>query len=139
MQVIDLPLTHSLRRSFAVLSLGGMGLVLLSPVQWPWRLVWLCCWLLAGVVLWRQYSGTRPARLLLGHNGRLSWMLVDGREIQVARCELGTVRPWLVSARLVGIEGQTSNLFVPGGTLHADAHWALRRALIAFRESDSRR
>ncbi len=137
MQAIDLPLTHSLRAAFVVLGLIGAGLVLLSPVQWPWRLAWLSCWLVSNTILWRHYVRSRPTRLLLSQNRGLSCLLADGREMQVARCELGVVRPWLVSARLVGIEGHKSDLFVPRGMLQADAHWAMRRALIEFRKPDS--
>jgi len=137
MQAIDLPLARSLRTTVAALFLSGAGLVLLSAIQWLWQLAWLVCWLVGGIVIWRHYLRARPTRLLLSSDGGLSYLSAAGEQIRVTRCQYGVVRPWLVSVRLVGFEGQTGDLFVPGGSLHPEVHWAMRRALIAFRPPDS--
>jgi hypothetical protein len=137
MRAIDLPLTRCMRFAAAGILLLGSGLVLFSRIQLPWRLACVGIILAGGQLLLQHYRRWRPVTLLVQSDGALCCVLADGRQIPVAHCQLGVVRPWLLSARLIGQRAECLELFVPGCALSRSVHWELRRALIGFRPAVS--
>jgi hypothetical protein len=133
MYSIHLPLNGCLRLAAWGIILASMALVLVGHAAWPWRVAGAALVLGTGVLLWRRYQKRRPVTLRACALGGLSCTLADGREVRIAQSQLGVVRPWLVSARLRTAGGERLDLFVPGRSLGGDAHWQLRRALLAFR------
>ena len=137
MRAIDLPRSRCMRLAASGLLLLGSTLILFSRAQWCWRLACTVV-LLAGVqLLLQRYRRWCPVGLLVQPDGDLRCVLSDGRQIRVAHCQLGVVRPWLASARLIGEGAERIELFVPGCAVPRSVHWELRRALIGFRPGRS--
>ena len=133
MHSIDLPLALCMRL-LAVSVIGVPAcLVGLSSIAVGWRLSVLLVMLATGILLWRRYRHLRPAVLHVGSDHRLSCTLASGKRVEVEQVLPGIVAPGLVMATLVGRGGETMPLVVPGRTLRIDAHWRLRRALLAWR------
>ncbi|MCP5434381.1 MAG: hypothetical protein H6957_02840 [Chromatiaceae bacterium] len=138
MSTIELPLTRRMRFYAHALVMTATGLVLACPVAWSWRLVCAACVASIGLALWRRYLHRRPVSLQIDQDGGLRCRLANAQTWAVAGVRPGAIRPWLVSARLVGGPGQHCELFVPGTCLPESLHRQLRRALIGFRlESDA--
>ncbi len=133
MLTIELPLTRATWAAAVGLSLLGSGLVLLSRATLPWRLIWVVLLLTVAALGVQRFRRRRPVSLLVRPDGQLDCVLRDGRRVAITQCELGVVRPWLVSARLTAHGTGRLDLFVPGVVLSQTAHWELRRALIGFR------
>ena len=133
MYSIHLPLTRGLRRAGPALIFVLGGLVLLCPIAWPWRLggaLTICGY---GLWLWRHYLRRRPVRLDAAADGSVHGVLADGSGIELADIRQGIVRPWLISARLLGTAGERCDLLVPRAALSVEGHWRLRRLLLGFR------
>ena len=133
MLAIELPLTRATWVVAVGLSLLGSGLVLLSRATLPWRLIWVVLLLTVAALVVQRFRRRCPVSLLVRPDGQLACVLRDGRRVAITQCELGVVRPWLVSARLTAHGAGRLDLFVPGVVLSQTAHWELRRALIGFR------
>ncbi len=133
MHSIDLPLTLCMR--LLAVSIVGVPacLVGLSSIAVGWRLSVLLVILVNGVLLWRRYRYLRPAVLHVASDNRLICTLASGRQVEVERVLPGIIAPGLVMATLVGQDGESMPLVVPGRSMQTDAHWRLRRALLAWR------
>jgi hypothetical protein len=139
LSVIDLPqrrwewllaLSLTLVLSIAVAS---------SPVDPSWRVVLAAATLLLGVLSYRRYRHRRPLAVETTSTGSLVFRLADSRRAIVSTIRIGIVSPLLLTARCRFTDGTSGDLFVPGGTLSRDEHWALRRAVIAFADTHARR
>ncbi len=135
MLAIDLPRSRCTRLAASGVLLLGSTLVLVSQAQWSWRLACTVILFAGGQLLLRRYRRRRPVALLVQPDGDLCCVLPDGRRIRIAHCQLGVVRPWLASARLIGEGAECIELFVPGCAVPRRVHWELRRALLGFRPS----
>lgn len=133
MSMIELPLTRRMRIYAHLLVLIATGLVLACPIAWSWRLGCAACVASGGLALWRRFLHRRPVSLQIDQDGGLRCQLANAQTWTVAGVRPGAIRPWLVSAGLVGGAGQRCDLFVPGTCLPDSLHRQLRRALIAFR------
>ena len=133
MHSIDLPLTRCMRLLAVAIVAAPVILVGVSPIVIVWRLPALLVMLLMGILLWRRYRQSRPATLHVGTDKGLSCTLASGMRVEVGQVLPGIVAPRLVMATLLGRNGEVMSLVVPGRSLHADAHWHLRRALLAWR------
>ncbi len=133
MRAIALPLNRATWAAAVGLPLLGSGLVLLSRAALPWRLIWVLLLLTVAALVVQRFRRRRPVNLLVRPDGRLDCVLADGRRVAITQCELGLVRPWLVTARLTAHGVGQLDLFVPAAVLSKTAHWELRRALIDFR------
>ena len=133
MHDIPLPLTHCMRLVAAAIVTAPVVVVGVSPIAVIWRLSAMLLILLTGAYLWRRYRRWRPTVLHVGPENRLSCTLASGRRIGVDQVLPGFVAPGMVLAMLVGPHREAMSLVVPGRSLHADAHWRLRRALLAWR------
>ena len=135
MQSIPLPLTRCMRLLAAAIVAVPVILVGVSPILFVWRVLALLVILLTGVLLWRRYRQWRPMMLHVGTDNRLSCMLATGARVEVEQVLPGIVAPGLVMATLIGSDGEVMSLVVPRRSLRTDAHWHLRRALLAWRRA----
>lgn len=135
MHTIALPLTRCMRLLAVAIVAAPVILVGVSPILATWRLLALLVILLAAALSWRRYRQWRPAMLHVGTDKRLSCTLASGARVEVEQVLPGIVAPGLVMATLLGSDGEVMSLVVPGGSLHGDAHWRLRRALLAWRRA----
>ncbi|MDJ0739011.1 MAG: hypothetical protein QNJ91_04800 [Gammaproteobacteria bacterium] len=132
MQPFELPLTACLRWPAWVLIVTCAGLTLLLGIDLPWRLAAAGVTTATGVAAWRRYRRRRPERIVVGDRDRWTCRLGDQRDVTVADLRLGSVTPTLVSATLIAADGMRVPLFVPGCAIAPEAHWRLRRALLAW-------
>jgi hypothetical protein len=133
MSKIDLPINRPVRFGGPVVVICCACLVLCCPLAWPWRLLLAVSVTLHGAWLWQRFLYRRPLRLYFDRTDCLRCDLADGRQITVTQMHCGIIRPFLVSARLRDEAGEQLDLFVPGPQLSIEAHWRLRRGLIAWR------
>lgn len=138
MQSITLRMSNIVRHAGPAVVMAATGVVLLCPVQWPWRLASAGLVLGSGAILWKRYLSQRPRRLSLDAKGGLEAGFADGRLRQVVAIEPGIVRPWLISARLHHADGSRSELLVSARCIAEEEHWRLRRWLVGFRPRDTR-
>ena len=133
MSTIELPLTRRMHRYAHLLLLTAAGMVLACPIAWVWRFGCAACVAVSWLVLWRRFRRQRPVSLQIHRNGGLSCRLASAQTWTVTGIRPGVIRPWLVSARLLGGPGQRCELFVLGTCVSDAQHRELRRALIGFR------
>ena len=137
MHNIDLPLTRCMRLlAVAIIGIPAC-LVGLSSIVLGWRLALLLAILTSGLFLWRRYRYLRPAVLRVESDHRLSCSLASGERVEVAQVMPGIIVPGVVMATLIGRGGEAMPLIVPGRSLCTDAHWLLRRALLAWRSTEN--
>jgi hypothetical protein len=137
MSIIPIPLGRSMRLGGPAFVLGVGALVLSCQFYWAWRLVAVSAVLAIGTLLWIRYLRRRPISMSIKPDGRIGCERADGCTFEVVRVLPGVVRPWLLSSRLLGGEGEVCDLFVPGRSLPESAHWQLRCALTRFRAAKS--
>jgi hypothetical protein len=133
MHEIPLPLTRGMRSLAAAVVAGPAVLIATSTIVDAWRLPGSLLVLFTGLLLWRRYRRWRPVVLRVGPDRRLNCTLSEGDCVEVDQVLRGVVAPGLIMATLIGKGGEAMPLLVPGRSLNADAHWLLRRALLAWR------
>ncbi|MCP5306512.1 MAG: hypothetical protein H6953_13800 [Chromatiaceae bacterium] len=138
MTVVKLPLTRCMQVSALALVVAGMMLALWTPIEWAWRLPLALAVGGLGTWSWRRHLRRRPQAIVFGRLRGLRCQTADRHEIRIAHCQIGIVNPWLISARLDDDTGDHFDLFVPGASLPAAEHRAVRRALLSFRPSSLR-
>lgn len=132
---IEIPLCRYLRRlvNFGIPLLGL--LVLLSPVELAYRIVLAGALLVWPQIFWRHYLDRRPISVQSNPEGDIECLLADGEHLPVARLRIGAIGPRLIAARLWAEEGAGVDLLVSSAAVSDDAHWRLRRMLLAWHQA----
>jgi hypothetical protein len=111
----------------------GCLLLLASPIAYPWRISLVTLVLIAGLFTWQRYLASRPLRLRMSSDGRLSCVRTDGQEVDIERVLVGVAHPRLLSARLTLVDDRQCHLWVPGRAMQPESHRRLRAQLLHFR------
>ena len=133
MESIPLPANRAVQAAGPAVVAVAVLLVLASPVIWPLRLSLAVLILGWGGGLWLRYLARRPQGLRVTADGRAWCTDAAGRDHEILALDRGLVRPWLVSVRLHCADGRRRDLLVSARCIDGQAHWRLRRLLLAFR------
>lgn len=132
-QIIPTPLSAWERLGGPMLVISASGLVSSGPFSLAPALAMgllICC---VGGALWWRYLQQRPTEIHLTGQGSILCRRSDGAVFETRDVLTGVINPGIVTARLTSDTGKKLDLIVLRSTTGAQAHWALRRALLAFR------
>ncbi len=132
-QIIPTPLSRWERLGGPLLVISATLLVCCGPFPMVWALAMGSVVCIAGGAFCWHYLQQRPTEIHLTGKGGIICRRGDGALFETRHVLAGIINPTVVTARLTSVSGQRLDLLVTGSATGSQAHWALRRALLAFR------